>query len=181
MIFKRRVDPVRETLVAIYKSNQGISRLDSLLDKLSSRRDKLLEYAITLENRGEKFLANKYVEEAKRIEDLHNRLSDLKLVLMKITMGLEKVLVTHDFRGLANELVTILGDVKKLPEASLPEINSIVVEVESSIAKLKDFSYTLDDLSFSVVNDDEVNKILCEAREIIKNKLKLPEPPKNTS
>jgi len=68
LVFKRKIDPVRETLAAIYKINQGISKIEYLLDKLNSRRDKLIEYAISLENRGERFLAKKYVEEAKRIE-----------------------------------------------------------------------------------------------------------------
>lgn len=177
MVFKRKINPIRETLTAIYKSNQGIGRIEYLMDKLSSRRDKLLEYAILLENRGEKFLAKKYVEEARRIEELYGRLSDLKLLLIKINMGLERVLVTHDFRRLAGELVALFEDIKSIPEFNMPEIGSVIMEVESSIAKLRDFSYTTDDLSFNIATDDEIDKILSEAREIVKNKFKLPEPP----
>lgn len=177
LVFKRKIDPIRETLAAIYKINQGISKIEYLLDKLNSRKDKLIEYAISLENRGERFLAKKYVEEAKRIEEFYNGLSDLKLVLLKISMGLERALVTHNFRKLAEELIILFGNIKKLPEFAIPEVGNIIMDVESSIAKLRDFSYTIDDLSFNITSDNEIDKILSEAREIIKKKFKLPEPP----
>jgi len=92
-------------------------------------------------------------------------------------MGLERALVTHNFRKLAEELIILFGNIKKLPEFAIPEVGNIIMDVESSIAKLRDFSYTIDDLSFNITSDNEIDKILLEAREIIKKKFKLPEPP----
>ena len=90
MIFKKkRVDPMRETLYAIYSVKQGISRLEVLMDRISSRRKRMLEVAATLEARGESFLAKKYAAEISKLDKIYSRLADLKLVLEKISISLE--------------------------------------------------------------------------------------------
>lgn len=173
MIFKRRkIDPLRETLYAIYHTKQGISRIEVLMDKISSRRERLLEIAAKLETRGESFLAKKYAAEIAKLDRIYNRLADLRLVLEKVNMSLEYALTLKNFREIASEINGLISELKKLPETTIPEIGLVLTNLEYSIKNLENIDYGIPDATdISVATDSDVNRIIEEAREIVKKKL----------
>lgn len=177
MVFRKKIDPLRETYVALYKVKQGISRFESLMDKISIRKSKLLEYAVKLEERGEKFLAKKAIEEAGKLDKLYTRIAGYKLILEKVASILEFLVVTHNYRELSSELLNLLRDLKSLPESAIPDVNIVLSDLELSLMKLSEFDYTIEELSFTPVSNNDVERILNEAREIYRAKLKIPEPP----
>ena len=173
MIFKRKkVDPIRETVYAIYNVKQGINRLDVLMDRIMSRRRRLLDIAAQLEARGESFLARKYASEIAKLDKIYSRLADLKLVLEKLAIGLEYTLSVRKFHETARDISALLNELKKLPETTIPEIGLIITNLEHSIKNLEESNYTIPDapdLTYS--SDHEVSKIIEEAREIVKKRL----------
>lgn len=177
MVSWKKVDPLRETYVALYKVKQGISRFEVLMDKISIRKDRLLEYAVQLESRGERYLAKKTVEEAGRLNDLYVRIAGFKLILEKVSSILEYIIVTHNYRTLSTEVLNILKDLKSLPESAIPDVNIVLSDLELSLMKLSESEYSVEELDFNPVSNSDVERILNEAREIYKTKLKVPEPP----
>jgi len=174
LVFKRKkqIDPLRETLRAIYGAKQGISRIEALMDKISSRRARMLEIAGQLEARGETYLARKYAEEISKLDKIYNRLADIRLFLEKISLSLEYAISYKSFREIASEVAVLLNDLKKIPEATVPEVNMVLTDLEYSIRNLEEMDYSIPEASEPVVSDtNEVNKIIEEAREIIKKKL----------
>ncbi len=173
MIFKKKkVDPIRETVYAIYNVRQGINRLEVLMDRIMTRRKRMLDVAAQLEARGETFLAKKYASEIAKLDKIYNRLADLKLVLEKIAISLEYALSLKKFQETARDISNLLSELKKLPETTIPEIGLVIANLEHSIKKLEEINYTFPeapDLTYS--SDHEVGKIIEEAREILKKKL----------
>ncbi len=176
MIFRRRkVNPYRETLYAIYNVKQGINRIETLMDRISSRRRRMLEMTAQLEVKGETFLAKRYASEIAKLDKIYARLADLKLVLEKIVLSLEYALTIHNFRGIAREVLKITNELKKLPEATIPDIGLLFANLESTLRNLEDSTYTLPDIGSSMnmdtILDGDSERVLTEAREILKKKL----------
>ncbi|MEM4619218.1 MAG: hypothetical protein QW607_03275, partial [Desulfurococcaceae archaeon] len=78
MIFKKKKNPLREAIYAAYHVKNGISKLDILVDRIKTRRNRLLEIAAELEARGESFLAKKYASEVSKLDNICNRLLDIR-------------------------------------------------------------------------------------------------------
>ncbi len=184
MIFrKKKIDPVRETIYAIYNTKKGISKLEALMDRINSRRNRMLEVAAQLEARGETFLAKKYAAEIAKLDKINNRLADLVLVLEKISISLEYALSLKNFREIASEVSDLLNELKKLPETTIPEIGLVLSNLEYSIKNLESMNYGTPDLEMDITpSGSEVDKIIEEAREILRKKLEtetLAEPSSN--
>lgn len=174
MVFRRRkVNPYKETLYAIYNVKQGMSRIEALMDRIKSRRHRMLEIAAQLEMRGETFLAKKYASEIAKLDKIHSRLADLRLVLEKIVLSLEYAMTIHNFKGIAKEVLNLTNELKKLPEATIPDIGLLFANLESTLRNLEMSSYEVPDIGSSFIVEDytDSEKILMEAREIIKKKL----------
>ncbi|RLG79620.1 MAG: hypothetical protein DRO13_05655, partial [Thermoprotei archaeon] len=103
---------------------------------------------------------------------IYARLADLRLVLEKISMGLEYALSVKNFQEIAREVSKLLKDLKKLPETTIPEIGLILVNLEHSIRNIEEATVGVaDSHDFFVASDSEVNRIMSEAREILRKKL----------
>ncbi|MET1159764.1 MAG: hypothetical protein ABWW65_02275 [Thermoprotei archaeon] len=182
MIFRRRrVDPVRETLYALYHVKQGISRIEALMDRIMNRRKKLLEVAAKLEARGETFLAKKYAVEISKLDKIYARLADLRLVLEKISTSLEYALSLRNFKEVSENILEILNDVKKLPESTIPEIGLVIANLEHYLRNIEESSISMPEMAsvFELPSDNETEKILSEAREIVKKRLEAELPSDN--
>lgn len=143
-----------------------------LMDRVRSRRDKLLETAISLEARGESFLAKKYASEISKLDKAYSRLADIKLVLEKVAMSLEYAINVRKAQEVYGEVYALLQELKKVPETSFREVGSVVLELEYAIRSLQDhLSESAFSLDFDVASDNNVNRILEEARSILKTKL----------
>jgi len=174
MIFRKKTDPMRETIYILYRLKSSIGRLEALMDRIDSRRKKLLEQAIHLEELGEGFLARKYASEAVKLENIYKRLADVKLVFEKITTSLEYTLSMNKYYEVSRELSEIVELVKKLPETNIPEVYGVISELEIYVQEINDSRYGLDlNTDFEPASDGEINRVLSEAKEIVKSKLEL--------
>jgi division protein CdvB (Snf7/Vps24/ESCRT-III family) len=173
MIFKKKkIDPIRETVYAIYNLKRGINRLEALMDRIMSRRKRMLEIAAQLEARGESFLAKKYAAEIAKLDKIYSRLADLKLVLEKISISLEYTLSLRNFQSTARDIAALLNDLKRLPETTIPEIGLMITNLEHSIKNLEETDYDIIDLpDITYASDRDVGRIIEEAREILRKKL----------
>lgn len=175
MIFKKKIDPIKETIRAKYSVQQGIRRLEVLMDKIMTRRRKMLDIAAQLEARGETFLAKKYAAEIAKLDKIHNRLANYKLVLEKIDISLEYTLIVKKFHATAHAISELLSELKKLPETTIPEIGLMLAELEHSIKNLEETENVIPDFSnldyLDYASSHEIDKIIEEARAILKEKL----------
>lgn len=133
----------------------------------------MLEMAAQLEMRGETFLAKRYASEIAKLDKIYSRLADLRLVLEKIVLSLEYALSIHNFKNIAKEVLSLTNELKKLPEATIPDIGLLFANLESTLRNLETANYDIPDVGDSLIIDDyaDSEKILMEAREIIKKRL----------
>ncbi len=175
LIFRRRQrDPLKALMRALVASKTAISRINAIESRVSSRREYLLQTAVKLEDMGNDFLAKKYVEEAKRLENILVRLNYIKLVLEKLSLTLE---LNIEFRRFSQELsgvIEVVNMLKKLPESTIPEFSLTIHEIESNVRE------ALDNASFEMgytavapvnVSSEEAARLLEEAKAIAKHKL----------
>jgi len=174
LVFNRKQNTIRKTIMALASVKRSINRLDVLMDKITTRRTKLLEMAVQLEARGETFLARKYASEAARLDSLYSKLAGLKLVLEKIAISLEYALSMNTFNEIASNIVGIVSELKKLPEASIPEVGLMLTDIEYAVRELEEARLTPDyTIELSSPTGQDVEKILEEAREIVRKRLEL--------
>ncbi len=173
LLFRRRkINPYKETLYALYNVKQGISRIEILIDKIKARREKLFEMTAQLEMRGETFLAKRYASEIAKLDKIIERLTTLRLVLEKVSLGLEYALTLHNFNGVAREVLGVIDELKKLPEATIPDIGLTFANIEASLRNLENTDIEVPDISPPHIGmDTDAEKILQEAREIVRSKL----------
>jgi len=172
MIFKKKIDPMRETIYILHRLKSSISRLEALMDRINSRRRKLLEQAIHLEEIGEGFLARKYASEAVKLENIYKRLADIKLVFEKITTSLEYTLSLNKYYEVSKELSEIVKLVKKLPETTIPEVYGVISELEIYVQEINENTRSFDlDVDLEPTLDSEISRVLSEAKEIVKSRL----------
>uniref|UniRef100_A0A7C4D7G2 Uncharacterized protein n=1 Tax=Staphylothermus marinus TaxID=2280 RepID=A0A7C4D7G2_STAMA len=182
MIFKKKKNPLREAIYAAYHVKNGISKLDILVDRIKTRRNRLLEIAAELEARGESFLAKKYASEVSKLDNICNRLLDIRLVLEKISLVLEYSINRRIFEETMREVYSLLTDLKKLPESTIPELGLTLVNIEYSIKNILDDYIELGfNIEYSPPSDENVNKILEEAKTILKNRLEADLSPETSS
>jgi len=173
LLFRRRkINPYKETLYAIYHAKNGISRIEALIDRINARRRKMLEIAAQLEMRGETFLAKRYAAEIAKLDKISSRLADLKLVLEKVVLSLEYAMTIHNFRGIASQVLSITKELKKLPESTIPDLGLVFANLEVSLRNLEDLDYNIPDIEFNAPTTDvDAERVLYEAREIVRKKL----------
>ncbi len=175
MIFRRRkIDPYREGIQALYSVKLGMSKIEALLDRIKNRRHRMMEVAAELQMRGETFLAKKYAEEIAKLDKISARLQMIHLVLEKVALSLEYAMTVHNFQGIAKEVLEITRDLKKLPESTIPDMGLMLYNLEESLKAIANSGanapdYSLIDMSPST--DENTEKILKEAKEILKSRL----------
>ncbi len=173
MIFLwKRTDPVKALMKAMIAAKKASKRLEAMENVIRSRKRSLLEKAIKLEELGNDFLAKKYVEEAKRIENIAQRLSYMRLVFEKLGLSLELALSFRNFSKTLNDVVDIVNLLKKLPESTIPELNLLIYELETNVREaLNNMNTSGVPSSIPTVHSDEAEKILKEAKAIAKQRL----------
>ncbi|MEM4748638.1 MAG: hypothetical protein QXS26_02040, partial [Thermosphaera sp.] len=113
-------DPLKNAIETLYKVRLLGNRLEVLVDRISERRNALFERMVDLQSRNEKYLSKKYAEEIARLDKLISRLTTIKLVVEKIDLSLQYAINMREFNDLSKELTSIVGELKRLPEANLP-------------------------------------------------------------
>lgn len=181
MIFKKRRDPLREAIYAVYYVRNGISIIDVFMDRVWNRRNRLLQIAAELEMRGETFLAKKYASEIAKLDKIYSRLTDVRLVLERIATSLERAVSARKIEEIAKDVYQLLIDFKKIPESTIPELNLTLVNLEYSIRNILDqLRGEYSNIEFDTPLDETINAILEEARTILKQKLESEITPENT-
>ncbi len=172
LIFRKKKDPVKETLYAIYHAREAGMRIELLMDKIRGRRRKLLEMAAELDARGQSYLAKKYAQEIAKLDKIYARLSDLRLVLEKISTSLEYALTIRNFKVIARDVLGITSEIRKLPETTIPDIGLSITQLEYNLRNLEDMDLGIVDIGgYDVPSSTDVEKILEEARLIVHRKL----------
>lgn len=173
MVFRRRKkDPYKEAIYALYNARQALGKIELLMDRISNRRRRMLEMAAELEMRGQKFLAKRYAQEIAKLNMMYTRLSNLHLVLEKIAVSLEYALTIRNFKEIAHEILSLTKEIKRLPESTIPDISLSLANLEYALRSLEDMDPSMIDLvAYEPGSSSEVEKILEEAREILGKKL----------
>jgi len=173
LVFKNKEREVlRKALYALQSVKYSIRRLEVLMDTITTRRTKLLNIAAQLEARGETYLAKRYASEVAKLDALYSRLASIKLVLEKIASVIEYAITMNSFRGLVGGITDLVKDLKKLPEASIPDIGLMLADIEHAVRELEDAQMApADTMDISMPLEPDVERILEEARAILKSKL----------
>ncbi len=173
LVFRRKKkDPFKETVYAIYNARQASMRIEMLMDRIRSRRRRLLEMAAELDMRGQKYLAKRYAQEIAKLDKMYARLSNLHLVMEKISASLEYALTMRNFSVIARDVLGLTEDIKKLPESTIPDIGLSLTQLEYSLRSVADqASISMDVVDYEPASSSEVEKILEEARLIVNRKL----------
>ncbi len=173
LVFRRKKkDPFKETVYAIYNARQASMRIEMLMDRIRSRRRRLLEMAAELDMRGQKYLAKRYAQEIAKLDKMYARLSNLHLVMEKISASLEYALTMRNFSVIARDVLGLTEDIKKLPESTIPDIGLSLTQLEYSLRSIADqASISMDVVDYEPASSSEVEKILEEARLIVNRKL----------
>ncbi len=173
LVFRRRKkDPYKETIYALYNAKQALGKIELLMDRISNRRRRMLEMTAELEMRGQKYLAKRYAQEIVKLDKIYTRLSNLHLVLEKIAVSLEYALTIRNFKGIAHEVLSITSEIKRLPESTIPDISLSLTNLEYALRSLEDMDLSMIDMmAYEPGSSSEVEKILEEAREILGKKL----------
>ncbi|AFK51784.1 hypothetical protein TCELL_1362 [Thermogladius calderae 1633] len=169
---RKKVDPLKSALTALYNVRASIQRLDSLIDRISSRRSKLMDMAVDLQARGETFLAKRYAEEIAKLDKMRSRLEVLKLVLEKVSLSIDLAITMRDFKLIADEVSSIVSEIKKIPESRMPDLAVYFAELDSSIRELASADIDVGPpLSYDTTETPDVRRVLEEARSLLKTKL----------
>lgn len=171
ILFRRRADPLRSLMKAVLATKRAIMRLATLENIIMSRRESLLNKAVRLEELGNTYLARKYIEEASRLEAIATRVRSLRYVFERISLSLELAMRIRDLDKVAREVISIVSDLKKLPELTIPELNLTIYELETYARDLVGAKLPGPMVAFSDRVGDEALKILEEARAIAREKL----------
>jgi len=168
-------DPLRNAIETLYKVRLLGNRLESLVDRITERRNALFERMVELQSRNEKYLSKKYAEEIARLDKLASRLTIIRLVVEKIDLSLQYAINMREFNDLSKELTSLVSELKKLPESNLPELNMIMMGLEESVREMAEISHGGGGgISFKVDgSSQDVRRILEEAREVMKKKLEV--------
>jgi len=172
LVFKKKVDPLKSALTALYNVRASIQRLDALIDRINSRRSKLMDMAVELQARGETYLAKRYAEEIAKLDRMRSRLEVLKLVLEKVSLSIDLAITMRDFKLIADEVSSIVGEIKKIPESKISDLAVYFAELEVSIRELASTNLeTGPPLQLDTTETPDVRKVLEEARSLLKTKL----------
>ncbi len=172
MIFRRKRDPVKAAFKAIYVIRGATRRLEALEGRLEARRDQLLRMAVALENRGEKYLARRYVEEAERLRPIAERIATLRFVLERLELSLETMVEMRMFGAEMKKVLGVIGVLKKIPEATIPEFSLMLSELEAHVREAASVSMgESNSLSYVPPSSAEVDRILEEARSVAEKEL----------
>ncbi|WP_052891634.1 hypothetical protein [Thermosphaera aggregans] len=168
-------DPLRNAIETLYKVRLLGNRLESLIDRITERRNALFERMVELQSRNEKYLSKKYAEEIARLDKLASRLTTIRLVVEKIDLSLQYAINMREFNDLSKELTGLVNELKRLPESNLPELNMIMMGLEESVREMAEVSHGGGGgISFNVDgSSQDVRRILEEAREVMKKKLEV--------
>jgi division protein CdvB (Snf7/Vps24/ESCRT-III family) len=168
-------DPLRNAIETLYKVRLLGNRLESLVDRITERRNALFERMVELQSRNEKYLSKKYAEEIARLDKLASRLTTIRLVVEKIDLSLQYAINMREFNDLSKELTSLVSELKKLPESNLPELNMIMMGLEESVREMAEISHGGGGgISFNVDgSSQDVRRILEVAREVMKKKLEV--------
>jgi len=166
---------LRNAIETLYKVRLLGNRLESLVDRITERRNALFERMVELQSRNEKYLSKKYAEEIARLDKLASRLTTIRLVVEKIDLSLQYAINMREFNDLSKELTSLVSDLKRLPESNLPELNMIMMGLEESVREMAEISHGGGgDISLNVDGSyQDVRRILEEAREVMKKKLEV--------
>ncbi len=173
LVFRRKKkDPFKETIYAIYNARQASMRIEMLMDRIRNRRRRLLEMAAELDMRGQKYLAKRYAQEIAKLDKMYARLSNLHLVMEKISASLEYALTMRNFSVIAKDVLGLTEDIKRLPESTIPDIGLSLTQLEYSLRSIADqATISMDVVDYEPASSSEVEKILEEARLIVNRKL----------
>ncbi|WFO75335.1 hypothetical protein J4526_00025 [Desulfurococcaceae archaeon MEX13E-LK6-19] len=175
MIFKRRrSNPIKALLRSLVAIRSAISKLDALLSRINGRREYLMQMALKLDNMGNTFLAKKYIEEAKRLELIEQRISYIKLVMEKLSITLELSIELKDFNKSLVGVMEVIDILKKVPESTIPDLGITITELETYVREAINSSgvqlgYGLP--SSPSISDEEAIRVLEEAKTVAKQKL----------
>ncbi len=173
MIFRRKRDPVKAAVRAIYVLRSASRKLEALEARIEARREQLLNMAVELDRRGEKYLARRYVEEAERLRPIAHRIMVLRYVLERLELGLETIVEMRAFSREMKGVLEVVGVLKKIPETTMPELALMVNEVEASVREAMAAGEASGGVEAGYVppSSAEVEKILSEARAVAEKEL----------
>jgi Conserved protein implicated in secretion len=166
---------LRNAIETLYKVRLLGNRLESLVDRITERRNALFERMVELQSRNEKYLSKKYAEEIARLDKLASRLTTIRLVVEKIDLSLQYAINMREFNDLSKELTSLVCELKRLPESNLPELNMIMMGLEESVREMAEIGHGGGGgIGLNVDGSyQDVRRILEEAREVMKKKLEV--------
>lgn len=174
-MFKRKKDPLRTAIQALYRIRTLRQKIDVLVNRLRDRREMLFQKLMEYEARGDKYLAKAYAAEISNLDKLTARLDAVLLLLDKIDLAMQFAIHMRDFREISGEILDVVKKISSLPEISgIPELNFEMIQLEGAVRDLASSEYVPDlQVSYTASFDSEARKVLEEAKEIAKKKLEL--------
>ncbi|MCS7128182.1 MAG: hypothetical protein N3E36_03265 [Sulfolobales archaeon] len=172
MVFGKKRDPVKLAFKTLTALKHMHLRLNNMVSRIEGRRQYLLERAIQLEEMNHTILARKYTEEASRLEALMNRVSSIALVVEKVILALETNIEMRRLKDGLKDIIEIVEQLKKLPEATIPELAIAIHEVEANVKELAEIDLGGPEPSFiQLAPSQNAVELLKEAKEIAQKRL----------
>lgn len=172
LVFGKRRDPVKLAFKTLAALRHMHLRLNNMLSRIEGRKQYLLERAVQLEEMHHSTLARKYAEEASRLEALMDRVSSIALVVEKVILALETNIEMRRLKDGLKDIIEIVEQLKKLPEATIPELAIAIHEVEANVKELAEIDLSGPEPSFiQLAPSQNAMELLKEAKEIAQKRL----------
>ncbi len=172
MVFGKRRDPVKLAFKTLAALRHMHLRLDNMMSRIESRKQYLLERAVQLEEMNHHILARRYTEEASRLEALMDRIGSMALVVEKVMLALETNIEMRRLKDGLKDIIEIIEQLKKLPEATIPELAIAIHEVEANVKELAEIDLGgLEPSSTQLAPSQNAVELLNEAKEIARKRL----------
>ncbi len=177
---KQKRDVKRILLSSASSARTAALRIDSMIEKLRLRRDKLFNMATEYLSKGYKDIAAFYSREIAQIDKMINELTKIQVALERIAIRAETIATTGVAVGYVKELKDIVKELKKGVGGLVPEVSIALSEVEEKLeSAIVELNIPLPEASTSqVVISNDAKQILKEAEEIARLRVEnsMPKP-----
>lgn len=171
---KGRRDDVRRILLSTASSARSASlRIESIIQKLRERRNRLFDVATKYLSQGYKDVAAFYSREVAQVDKMIKELMKIQVALERVAIRAETIAATGVAVGYVSELRDVIKELKKSIGGIIPEVSIALSEVEEKLElALIELNVQVNpDGSPSIVVSNEAERILREAEEIARMKL----------
>ncbi len=177
---RQKRDVKRILLSSASSARTAALRIDSMIEKLKLRREKLFSMATEYLSKGYKDIAAFYSREIAQIDRMINELTKIQVALERIAIRAETIATTGVAVGYVRELKDIVKELKKGVGGLVPEVSVALSEVEEKLeSAVVELNIPLPESPTSqVVISNDAKQILREAEEIARLRVEnsMPKP-----